>query len=338
MKRTCIFGIVLAISGLIQGCVGYNSVLFGTRSNLGFSYDTAPPSLEVAVSRYEGVIEPTFESGQVVPVMASLSSGASGFRNFFWGVKSAFAAGEAAYTMSYLYEDDTPAKNVVIPYERVTLSQIPAPTPLGMKVKYIEPGKARPVRFATDTTLGIKIRWEGQTAQFPSSANIGYKRKEATWAPIAIGINRKADPKKPYEADTASLLATIDVNVTTPETGTTLQYLQYFATGSAANNLARRQVVRQVMLERLDPVQAQKAAAERTIAASNWDLILQIKDKFDTSDSIKQGKILDEAKRLELVGGTVTVNDFINELAGNERKGPPVPENLNTLKSFALQL
>jgi hypothetical protein len=342
MRSTCILGsIVIVALALIQGCApGYNSVLFTTRSNLGFSYDTAPPSLEVASSRYEGVLMPTFEGGQTLPVMASFSSGAGGFRNFFWGVKSAFATGDVAFTMSYLYEDDTLAMGVPVPYEPVTLMQIPTPTPFGCKVKYIEPGKARPVRFGTDTILGIKIKWEGQTAQFPSSANIGFKRKEGAWAPISVGNNRITDPnnpnnitKKPYEADVASLLATIDTDVTAPDTSARLRYLQYFATGSAANNLARRRAVREAMLERMDPVQAQKALAEKgkTQRETNRNLIDQIADIFNKANDEKKNKILAKAQSLKLVGASVTTKNFLGQLARLEGGDTTVAENLKNL-------
>lgn len=264
MRTTYVFGIIMFAMVFLQGCaVGYNSVLFATKSNMGVDVDSTPPNFEVSISRQEGVIEPTFEGGQTVPVMASFSSKASSFTNFFWGVGSTFSTGEAAFTMSYLYSDDTPLKTEKIPYERVTLSAEPNPKlPFGIKANYLKPGEVLPVMFGTDTVLGLKVKWSGQTAQYPSSVNIGFKRKEMALAPIALATNRIKDTtninnvnNKPLEADMPSLLATIDSGVAIPGTNAELTTLQYFATGTAASNLARQHAVREAMLKRADPGQ-----------------------------------------------------------------------------------
>ena len=343
MRGKCIMGTVLLALVLIQGCApGYNSVLFATRSNVGFDADTAPPNLEIAISRQEGVFAPTFEGGQTVPVMASFTSESNAFTNFFWGVKSTFSTGEAAFTMSYLYDTVTPSKDEKIPYERVTLSDIPAPELPGCKVEYVKPGKVKPMTFGTDTILGIKIKWSGQTAQYPSSINIGFKRKEATLAPIAVGTNRITNPGNPnninhkkYEADIASLLATIDTNVSASENAK-FTYLQYFATGSAASNLARQSAVREAMLKRAYPDQKIQMAGEGAARReNNWSLITKINTIFDSADSNKKNTILAEAKKLQLVDGKVTIENFKSSLAKHENAKSPIPENLKVLAEFA---
>ena len=53
----------------------------------------------------EGTISPTFERGQVLPLMSSFSSSTNAFNNFLFGVGSTFSTGEAAVAMSYLYDD-----------------------------------------------------------------------------------------------------------------------------------------------------------------------------------------------------------------------------------------
>lgn len=343
MRSWGILGTLLLFLVLVQGCVaGYNSALFATRSNIGFDADTTPPNLEIAISRYEGVLEPTFEHGQTVPVVASLSTASIGLVNFFWGVKSVFATGEAAFTMSHLYAAPTPPQDEKIAYKKVTLSQKPIPTVFGATVDYVEPGDARPVVFGTDTTLGIKIRWSGTTAQYPSSINIGFKRKEGAFAPIAVGQALVPDPYDPqkkiegYEADVPSLLATLDTDVTAPGTTATFNYVQYFATGCAANALARQKEVRLAMLKRADPSQdIQAAEKEEKVAEVNRPLIQQINEKFASVDDTKKGQILAEAQRLKLVGPDVQVTNFKNKLALNSRESSPVTENLKTLWDFA---
>lgn len=244
MKRVGFFGMCLAVLVLSQGCgVGYNSVMFATRSNVGFDADTAPPVVEVSITRTEGMRSPTFEGGQTLPVMATFSSDSNAFSDFFWGVRQSFATGEAAYTMSSLYDQVTPTDpKYENGYEekKVKLSQVPDPDPplmyriFGKRVKYVEPGKVKPVTFGTNTTFGVKIAWDGQTGQFPSAINIGFKRKEGALAPVGI---------KDSKADIPSLLATIDNNVSTSGTSANTKYLQYFATGAAANNLAKQRAV-----------------------------------------------------------------------------------------------
>ncbi len=354
MRSTRILGTVGLVLVLIQGCApGYNSVLFATRSNLGFDADTTPPNLEISISRLEGVLEPTFEGGQTLPVMASFSSRQNGVTDFFWGVNSTFATGEAAFTMTYLYDDDTPCKAICIPYERVTLEQEPA---LGCKAGYIGPGNVKPVLFGTDTLLGIKVQWTGQTGQYPSAVNIGFKRKEATLAPIAVGKNRITDPnnpnsypKKKYEADMSSMLATLQTDVSSATSGTSvgLKYLQYFATGSAANNLARQHAVRLAMLQSANPPQAEIAQELRPdrwgkVARKPRDnqkpinyrnLIDQITGIFNCADVNKKNTILAKAKTLKLVDDNVTITDFPEKLAMRVESGPK--KDLDALQQAA---
>ena len=350
MCKTYILGIVLAVLVLIQGCApGYNSVVFATRSNIGLDAavgidaDTAPANLEVAISRHEGVLMPTFEGGQTVPVMASFSSESNAITNFFWGVRSTFATGEAASTMSYLYDDKTPAKDKDIPYKRVTLKKKPIPQlPFGVKVHYLEEGDAKPVLFGTSTTLGVRVKWSGQTAQFPSSVNIGFKRREATWAPIGLGQNRITDnskpdnsANKPYEADVPSLLATIDTDVAVSGSAR-LKYLQYFATGCAASNLSRQRAVREAMLKRADPLQMQIAEAGKVQRENNGKLIRQIAELYRSADAQKKAQIMTKAKGLTIVGESVnTDQDFLKALGEHTDAPPAITEKLKELVGVA---
>lgn len=256
MTRTLLLGIFMMALGVLQGCaIGYDSILFATKSNMGVDFDTAPPNLEVAISRQEGVIEPVFENGQTVPVMASFSSKANAFSKFFLGVSSTFSTGEAAFTMSKLYNEPTLAKTEASPtYNKVALTKKPVAHNIfgNEKTKYIDldAENVRPVLFGTDTSLGIKVKWSGATAQYPSAVNVGFKRKEIAIAPL--GLSKKGDNS--FEIDAPSLLATIDTDLVA-ESGASLSYLQYFATGQAANNLSRQYPVREAMLKRSDPGQ-----------------------------------------------------------------------------------
>lgn len=348
MKSACMRGTALMAFVLIQGCaIGYNSVLFATRSNMGVDADTAPPNFEVAISRQEGVIEPTFEGGQTLPVMASFSSKATSIGNFFWGVGSTFSTGEAAFTMSHLYNDPTPADTTKIPYERVTLSKDPVTKlPFGVNVDYLEAGDVKPVLFGTDTIFGLKVKWSGQTAQYPSSVNIGFKRKEAALAPVALGPNRIQDPNnpnnainKPREVDIPSLLATIDTDVAVPGTKAELTYLQYFATGTAASNLARQHAVREAMLKRADPgqdLQAQKAEEGKALRDANRKLIKQVAGLFRNAAAAKKATIVAKAKELALVDESVATDPaFLKGLGEHSDAPPPITAKLAELANVA---
>ena len=259
---------ILYIAFAMYGCApGYNSVLFATKSNIGIDLDSEPPTLEVAISRHEGVIEPAFEGGQTLPVMSSFSASTGAFENFFFGVGSTFSTGEAAYAMAYLYSDQDFPREKSIPYDRVELTKEPK-LPWGLS--YVTPGEVKPVSFGTDTIFGIKISWSGRTAQYPSAVKLGFNRKEVAWAPVALGT-KKGDPTK-IVADIPSLLATLDNDVKVQGLETNLKHLQYFATGSAATNLAKRRAVREAMLKRTDPA---NASAFDNVARTESSLRLQ---------------------------------------------------------------
>jgi hypothetical protein len=283
MIRICIRGIVLLALVVIQGCaIGYDTVLFATKSNMGVDVDTAPPNLEVAISRQEGVIEPAFEGGQTVPVMASFSSKTNAFTSFFWGVGSTFSTGEAAFTMSQLYDKPTESDSKNIVYNRVNLKNKPAPKlPLGIVPKYVDAENVRPVLFGTDTSFGLKVKWSGATAQYPSSVNIGFKRKEVAIAPI--GVSDASN--NTFNVDVPSLLATIDSNVAIDHAAE-LSYLQYFATGAAASNLARQYAVREAMLKRSDPGQKFKVYRE-TVAGQ----VMEINTVLKCYAAVKQSDL-----------------------------------------------
>lgn len=255
--------VLLAGFAALAGCrLGYDTLLFTTRTNVGLDVDSKPPTAELSISRVEGVLAPTFEQGKTPPVLASFRYGQGGL--FSSRIGSTFAAGDAATVMAGLYKEPTP------PNKATGLDAIDSPTgtstdkldsALRLSVKpmpngrdLLQPGEVRPVFFGTTTTFGLKVGWSGMTGQFPDSLSLGYKRKELAIAPVtykAAGEN--------HLVETPSLLATVDVDstITGPnDEKTRLTYLQFFATGRAATALALEQDVRKAMILRLDPNQA----------------------------------------------------------------------------------
>lgn len=262
---------MFAAATILGGCaVGYNRTLFVTKTNLGFEVSNTPPTFELALSRVEGVIEPQFENGQTLPVLASFKFRTSGA--FSPAVGSAFATGDAATTMSALYGDPTPIGDWQTRGALVKDKRLPTDSTLRLDQEPTIPGNAlftptfqkqdvRPVFFGTDTSLGVKVAWSGMTGTFPDTARFGYNRKELAFVPIAMTGHTTAvaggGTKKTFDLKMSSLMATIDSGVTevkaegAPEFG--YRHIQYFATGSAATLLSMQQDVRMAMLARLDP-------------------------------------------------------------------------------------
>ncbi len=270
---------ILITTALTSGCVGYNHTLFMTKSNAGLDFDSTPPTAEVNISRKEAVVAPSFEGGQTPPVMASFGSNTgtgAGVGRFFFGVDQTFAGGDAAVTMAKLYDKNEPTE----PEETLRakfdsslkLSQLPNAnkTSSGLKRFFFGlpgPGEVRPFIFGTDSQLGLKIGWNGVGGPYPDNLKIGYNRKEFAYAPVTI-TPHNSDAAYPYRVRMPSFLATVDSNV---EGGSDVKvgWMQYFATGDAANQLARKPAVRTAMLKRADPGQAPAIDAARIAAAKD---------------------------------------------------------------------
>ena len=75
------------------GCNRGSDTVFFTVTNAGLNFESTPPTAEIAVSRREGVIQPEFEGGIHLPVLATMSSrlGIDGER-----VAATFIGGAAA--------------------------------------------------------------------------------------------------------------------------------------------------------------------------------------------------------------------------------------------------
>lgn len=332
--------VVAALALSLHGCaVGYNSVLFAMRSNVGIDLDSTPPTAEIAVSRQEGVIEPVFEGGQTLPVMASFSAKSGPINNFFWGVGSTFATGQAAQTMAWLYDRKTPEPETKPDLCPVTLSKEPeAKLPFGHKAAYVGPGDVKPVVFGTDTNLGLKISWTGETAQYPSAVNLGFKRKEFAIAPISLTEKTSSGDcgSDRYQVTMPSLLATLDTDVAVVGQGANLSYLQYFATGDAADRLAREHGVRVAILRRADPLAIQESEAEDVAqrAAIARGILGNIADGFEAAEAQRKEQIIAEAKRLGLVADNVGSADFVSSLGKLTSADTTTIATMQQLESF----
>ncbi len=316
----------IVIMANVGGCgIGYNRVLFGTKTNVGFEVDTKPPVIQLNIARTEGVIAPQFENGKKLPVLASFR-----FKNsdsFSPNIGSAFATGDAALTLAALYNEGTPPGNWQSRFDLVrdeidSSLKLDNPPSIqdnaamlfaekGSDGEYFQKTDVRPVFFGTDTSLGLKIGWSGAGA-FPDSAKLGFNRKELAWVPVSMR-EKIVDGKTKYHVKTSSLLATIDSAISQPTLvdgapKMDIQYVQYFATGEAATLLALQQDVRQAMLVRLDPNQ------EKFAALADADPVAGV---FQTAvlsavwSTLNEMALADDARAVELMDNLDTLASIV---------------------------
>jgi hypothetical protein len=322
MKTAAVrISVLIFASMTLAGCaIGYNSMLFITKSNVGIDVDTKPPTAEVSIARREGVIAPTFEKGQTPPVMASFRVHTKGLIGLFANVSSTFAGGDAAKTMSKLFGDADATEGED---STLCLKQKPAPKVMGIKISFPGQGKVEPFIFGTDTALGLKVAWSGLTAQYPDTVKFGYNRKEFAFAPV-LGSKEASETVcgktgGKYSVKVPSFVATVDsyVDVKDPA-GTSIGWLQYFATGTAATNLTLRKDVRKVMLERLDPAAAEQLKKFEDYSSNQkaqMESIKNIQAAYDKAVGSGRDKIREKAAQLGLVPAGTPDAEFKGKLS-----------------------
>ncbi|HEY6168468.1 MAG TPA: hypothetical protein VI454_10545 [Verrucomicrobiae bacterium] len=348
------WGLVAALSALAStliGCVGYNHTLFMTKSNAGLDFDAKPPTLEVNISRKEGVVAPAFEGGRTPPVMASFGAKAGsggGLGRFFFGVDQTFAGGDAAVTMAKLYDtngvplDDIPASNRFDSALRLTKLPKANQPGKGAIRRFLfglpEPGEVKPFVFGTDTQLGVKVGWTGVGGPYPETIKIGFNRKEIAVAPVTLIKGTDNDPTSPHRVQMPSFLATVDTDV---NAGGDVQiaWMQYFATGEAANHLARQPAVREAMIKRADAGQEAarkeleaKETKARADVAAHQDKVSAILAKVAPSGTVQEQALKD------ISDGVTTLkpnrDQWVNDFKG--KAGGALRDNLQGFNANAV--
>ncbi|MCP5151484.1 MAG: hypothetical protein H6983_04080 [Ectothiorhodospiraceae bacterium] len=195
---------------LLAGCASPDRVVFVTDTELGVGYDATVGNVNLGYDRNELVIGPAYpETGGVPPVFARLQSNASITNP---RVKQLYATGDAAR----LVTDHA--------------AQAADTKPLS--------GTRRVMVFGTSTSVGLKANFASSAGPLPSAVNFGYKRQEYSLIPL------RADPASGEDVY-GSAIAAIEIDATagTP-TDTGFEIGQFFATGPAAEALARNPGVR----------------------------------------------------------------------------------------------
>lgn len=282
-RRIVLFCALVAL--VAGGCgLGYNRLLFFTTTNFGLNVDGTPPTAEINIARREGVIAPAFDGDKSPPVLGMFKSVGGIYNPSLSGV---FAGGQAAELVAEPVvtgvQSPTPTgQPVATPTpEPYCVSDPPSSAVLDAlgAIPYVgaafseQNDRARPFFFATDTMTGIKVAWTGTGGAYPDQLKFGYNRKEFAYAPVfgepsASGtptpggvLAREAaapatvtppcsEGKK--RVSMPSFLATIiDGADASQPANLRLNYVQFFATGRAADRLAKRDDVRAMVANQM---------------------------------------------------------------------------------------
>ena len=204
-----------ALSGLLllTSCGTADHAVFVTKTSLSvLDAETAPAGVSIAYDRTEGFFGPAYQNGAAAPVTAIIQSNGNVVKP---KIKQLYATGNASEIIAGRTPTDRP--DLV--------------------------GDKQPMFFGTTTNIGLKLAFAAKQP-VPTSVNFGYKRKEASFIPIG-----KQDGKDHYP----SVIGSIDnTNLAKDRGGADLNVVQFFATGAAADSLAKD--LRGEFLTRLDEV------------------------------------------------------------------------------------
>ncbi len=329
MRRSMTRLLGLAACVTLAGCgIGYNRMLFFTKTNVGLDIDAQPPTAEVSIARREGVIAPSYEEGKTVPVAATFRKESPTF--YDPRISAAFAGGEAAALLSKPLPAANASPSAGAPL-RMCLSHKPKASRLlafwsalpVIGALFEEGDQTRPFFFGTDTSYGLKVVWSGTAGAAPTTVRLGYNRKEFADAPVfgeqetaaatppaggAVSAPAAAGTAPcPYAVQVPSFIATIDNSTKLEKFPGSLQYVQFFATGAAADNFAVLPQVRKVLEEQFSPLAAQAAVQERiddarTITAA---LSKEAQDLIDAMTTDAQlATATTQARSAGLIGAT----------------------------------
>jgi hypothetical protein len=246
--------------------------------------DTAPASATIAYDRFEGYVGPKFVDGKVYPVAGFFESTGPFYDRELHQV---YAGGDAAL---------------------IATSQAPAPPASASSPGRPASSAANLVLiFATATTIGLKL---GFSDGLMSSLTLGYKRKEATSVPASDGVfpsvlasldNATSAPAIAHAASAASALSSAS-----PASGA-FGVQQYFATGDAANNLARLESIRRSFQEKATDAVGEvqtfrfQEAEQGRLALGAVNCVLRTPDAA-------LAKVWTNAQELDIFPGSTTVD------------------------------
>jgi hypothetical protein len=227
---------ILIAAASLTACTDYAT--FVTATNIGINADVKTQDVSIGYGRTELFTGPGYpEQGEAPRAVGYINSDLHVFQPH---IRQLYATGDAAELVT-----------------RPTVPYPPAPSPPVEPPYY---GQRRALVFATGANVGLKLGFGAGTAPVPSSIKFGYNREEASVIPLRSDV-----PTEQHRDRYAPVLASMDMNLggTATPSGTNLGISQFFATGSAARNLAAREEFR-----RYFQFQAQEAVKSASLTGN----------------------------------------------------------------------
>ena len=255
----------------LSGCTNPPAdTVFYTVTNMGVNFDSRIPAAEISLSRREGVLQPEFEGGVHLPVIATSDSRPGLLEG---RVTATFIGGAAAEIAARDKGETDESKLLQRGPGIVCVTTVPNGT---NSIRIPGAGETRPFIFGTSTNYGLFVGWDAPGTFMPQTVRLGYTRRELAIASVFAAGDCPAAIKSHFATDAIkavampSFLATIDGGnrVGTPQT-TSIAVRQSFATGSAARLLANDSKLRNALRTSITAEARQNAAdASKTASQS----------------------------------------------------------------------
>lgn len=185
---------------------GEENVLFVTATQIDIGYDAALGNANIGYDRNEFVVGPQYvQTGGTPPIVSDMKSDLSFFNP---KINQLYATGNAALVAT----GGSPESKIGNAND--------------LK------GERRAMFFGTSTSFGLNLKFQ---SEIPTAISLGYKRKELSVIPLNKSADRKADQVDKYGSTFARIEMNGDIGAPTK---TSVPLKQFFATGSAAENLA----------------------------------------------------------------------------------------------------
>ncbi|SFH04171.1 hypothetical protein SAMN05518865_1414 [Duganella sp. CF458] len=229
--RLSLVSIVIALLALTGCATAPKNVVFVTSTSIGINVDNTAASASFAHDRVEGYYAPRYKGKSAPPVYADLETNGSLINR---KIRQVYATGDAAGIVLGL----EPNKQVESTKEQVNLKKALlqqndsfslSATADTEKTDEGDNGIAADktvMFFGTNTTAGFKV---GFGAAAINNFILGYKRNEISVIPAG-----------PKASDYPSVLAALDIDEEPSRENGKADVKQFFATGVAANELAKK--------------------------------------------------------------------------------------------------
>ena len=274
MKKLLIPALLTGGLLLATGCA--HRVVFATKTNLGLDVSgTAqmPDKVSFTYGRYEGASVPRSVSGEPYSVYGKIDADV----RFFGGhtIQQLFTTGEAA--------------NLAAEQESSAAGELKS------VAKGQKSFSTAPLFFVTDTSYGLKLSAGKQ--DISPTLMLGYKRVEGAVIPVET---KETEVRSVYADLTINSSSSTSIAAVTNAfpNNKGVRIIQRFATGRAADSLAKKPEFKEMMREAVSP---ESAAIAGKIVDGKPASIKRIADQLTVAGDVKQSDLiaLAEGKALQ---------------------------------------